>query len=363
MSDEESARRATLGEIVDRRIKPGIIMQDPLSQLEDDVDKDLVRDVKRTRARVTLKELQDRLGPQESGDSSPQTSKGPNISPELVAALSQMDEEQREVALDVYSRLAMAQNMKGDNAALMLPMIIGFAKARPDASTSDVTKFADTTLKAIQTGAALSGGNSKKDYDPIQLMTATATLMQNQNQGGGPDPVEQTFGILDRLDQMGMLRKPGADAPAPSNPSVQLEIEKLRTERDLGMKRLELDYGIATRKADNDAKKYDVLGDGLERMAKAAGRAFGEGEEEGEEAVQQQVLAAPQETTPAGDFKEIECSVCRKGGLIDVVGAGGLRSQRDLGSPYDQKILIPQPSVARDVQCPRCGSVYGWTPA
>jgi hypothetical protein len=348
MSEEErestsSGERRRLSSLIDRRVvvDTSLKAKDPIQQFLDDEDSELIREVRRTKLQALLKKYKEEAGLNDDGRKKAQEMANQPIPPELILELSKMPDEQREKALEIYQRLVIAQKSGENNWAL--PLAIGAVQGNPSASKNDVGEFAASLAKMFETGVTVAKQASTQ-IDPLNLVKTTAEIIEKahpqegQQQQSYSNPIADALAVLDEFEKRGLLAKPSPQQPESLEvKKLEIELEKLRTERDLKLRQLDLEFQKEARKMGIEEKKIETLTSGVERIARAAGTAFGEGEQEGtSSSVPAGVQALP--TTREAILSEFPCQVC------------------------GTRISIPEPDKARQITCPKCESVYEYKP-
>jgi len=151
-----------------------------------------------------------------------------------------------------------------------LPLLIGFAKANPGASTESLAVFAKTMADQIKTGIELARQNQPQQVNPVELAKTIAELSRGQGPQYNPVDLIKTFADLikdnvqkpleelvqnlqpqpsaferlimddryfERLKSLGLF---GGSNIQAAPPELQIEIEKLKTERDMRLKEMDM---------------------------------------------------------------------------------------------------------------------------
>ncbi len=195
------------------------------------------------------------------------------ITPETAMALAKLPEEQRNLVIQTYTMLKSAE--KGGGAmAYMLPMLIGFAKANPQAQQNDMVKFAELVTNQIKTGMELARANQPQptqlSFDPIALVKTFAEVIRDNVQKPleevveriqpQPSALEQLLlddKLFERAKTLGMF---GGGGGQPQQSDILLEIEKLRTERDLKIQEMEQEHKKWLAEHRLEEQKWQQLG-------------------------------------------------------------------------------------------------------
>jgi ribosomal protein L37AE/L43A len=194
------------------------------------------------------------------------------VTPEVAIALAKLPDEQRQLVISTYSMLKGAE--KGEGAmAYMLPMLIGFARANPQAGQNDMVKFAEVVSNQIKTGMELarqSQPQQQSSFDPIALVKTFAEVIRDNVQKPleevvqriqpQPSALEQILlddKLFERAKTLGMF---GGGQSQGTSPEIMLEIEKLRTERELKMREMEQAHHKWLAEQQLEQRKWEQIG-------------------------------------------------------------------------------------------------------
>jgi hypothetical protein len=267
----------------------------------------------------TEKEIKELKG-EEKDEKTSQEAKS-EVTPEVALALAKLPDEQRQLVISTYGMLKGAEKGEG-TMAYMLPMLIGFARANPQAGQNDMVKFAEVMSNQIKTGMELarqSQPQQQSSLDPIALVKTFAEVIRDNVQKPleevvqriqpQPSALEQILlddKLYERAKTLGFF---GGGQPQQSNPEIMFEIEKLRTERELKMKEMEQAHGKWLAEQQLEQRKWEQIG---------------------------QIIQGP------------------VGNVLQTIGSAGADRIRAGKTPAQQ---IPNVKVEQ-VQCPKCGKPF-----
>ena len=244
------------------------------------------------------------------------------ITPEVAMALTKLPDEQRQLVISTYSMLKGAE--KGEGAmAYMLPMLIGFARANPQAGQNDMVNFAKVMTDQIKTGIELARQSQpqqqQSSFDPIALVKTFAEVIRDNVQKPleevvqriqpQPSALEQILlddRLFERAKTLGMF---GGGQPQQTNPEIMLEIEKLRTERETKLEEMRQEHRKWLAEQQMEQQKWNMIG---------------------------QIVQGP------------------VGNVLQTIGSAGADRIRAGKTPTQQ---IPNVKIEQ-IQCPKCGKAF-----
>lgn len=323
----------------------------------DDID-DLLKDVARRKVqkakmlaldKYLLEETKDfnKLRAEMSQDHDSTGEPGKTLNPATLAwakQLAEMPEQQRQSVIAAYVALVSAE--KGGVGAAMMPMLLGFSKANPGASQGDMLAYAtalsDQFSRGIETAQRFVPGTDttstslemfKVFKDLIQESVKRPleeALKQTQPQSGFFEQMVKDPALFSRIKELGLFGHPAAGPTG----NIALEIERLRGERELGMKKLELEWKKAELQRQAEDRRADTLLTALTPMAAlfagpvdAKMRGLG----------QRTATGTPAPPTPTG-----------------APNPKGLPAQIACSCGYEGTIKVPSPPP-QTLTCPKCG--------
>ena len=162
--------------------------------------------------------------------------------------LAKLPEEER---MNIIQTWMMLRSADKSQAGILLPILIGFAKANPSAGRDSLVEFAKAVSEQIKTGAELAkASRPEPTYDPIKLVETMTTLVAQQIQKPleelverlepQPSPFERILmddRLFQRAREIGLFSPRREETPT-TPPEIQLEVEKIRMERDKWLEEL-----------------------------------------------------------------------------------------------------------------------------
>ena len=191
-----------------------------------------------------------------------------SISMTVARQIAALPEEERNRVLETYM-LMQAAEAKQANA--VLPAIVGFARANPGSSQNSMVEYAKLANEQLKTGIDLARGNETKTqtvdfWKPIEMMRdlikdsvkepidKLAESMQPQQ--GFFESLLLNPQLFERAKDLGIFgRREGGGGTT----EMDLKIEQLRTERDLGMKKIDLEWKKSMLEREAQDKKTDAV--------------------------------------------------------------------------------------------------------
>ena len=254
-----------------------------VGEKRDEVDEALEKIARRKAQQIKMLELDRYLLEQKKEleklkgeEGKPENKEGEKseITPEVAMALAKLPEEQRNLVIQTYTMLKGAE--KGDKTALayVLPLMIGYARANPQAQQPDLVKFAEVMVNQIKTGMELAKASQsspqQSSFDPIALVKTFAEVIRDNVQKPleevvqriqpQPSALEQILlddKLFERAKALGMFG--GGQQQTPS-PDVLLEIEKLRTEREMKLEELRQQHQKWLAEQQLEQRKWEQIG-------------------------------------------------------------------------------------------------------
>jgi len=212
----------------------------------------------------------------------------PGISINVARQIAALPEEERNRVLETYM-LMQAAEAKQANA--VLPAIVGFARANPGSSPNQYMDFAKAMSDQFRTGVEVAQKMAPPQQDqwkPVEIMMEMAKE-RSEAKVDPWKPVEMVMDMvkesvrepLDRMSQSmhpqtgffeSLLMNPelfdrakdlgifgGRHEGGAGTSEMDLKIEQLRTERDLGMKKIDLEWKKSMLERESQDKRTDNL--------------------------------------------------------------------------------------------------------
>jgi len=260
--------------IEDRR--PLRVNRDPLEEEIRAEEEELAREARRLRLEEIVAKRKKRVKELE-GSIMPE---GLNISPAMAKELAKLPDEERQRVIETYIALKSAENVGGGTGALLVPLLIGYARANPGASKDSMVEFAKVMTDQIKTGIELARQNQPQQqpqinpveiaktmteqvktgielassqprqpqWNPVELIKTFADLIKEnvqkpmeelvQKVQPRPSALEQILlddKLFERAKALGLF---SGGQTQQTSPEIQLEIEKLRTEREMKLEEM-----------------------------------------------------------------------------------------------------------------------------
>jgi len=251
-----------LYEIVEERVRIPARASDPLDEAMREIEEDLAREAKRLRLRELImerrkriKELERELEGEEEYEVPKKPAKiFPEIPPELVMQISKLPEEEREKVIETYMRLQAAGAIANSQVgALLLPWLIGYARANPGSDVESMVKVAQTVADAFAKGLQAARQQApQQTTDVASLITTIFTAMKDLKEDfrkameeiaakvqPQPSWLEQILTddkLFQRAKELGLFGHPPQQQQVP--PEVMVEIEKLRQQTQLEIEKI-----------------------------------------------------------------------------------------------------------------------------
>lgn len=183
--------------------------------------------------------------------------------------IAALPDEERNRVLETYL-LMQAAEAKQANA--VLPAIVGFARANPGSSQNSMVEYAKLANEQLKTGIDLARGNEPKTQ-PVD-MWKPFELMKDMIQESVKEPLnrmsqslqpQQGFfeslllnpELFERAKDLGIFG--GRHEGGAGTSEMDLKIEQLRTERDLGMKKIDLEWKKSMLEREAQDKRTDAV--------------------------------------------------------------------------------------------------------
>lgn len=195
----------------------------------------------------------------------------PRISVAMAQQIGNLPPEERNKVIETYAAFRSIDQSKGRGDAL-LPLLIGYSKTNPGTQQSDMATYAKAMADQFKTGIDVM-----KSVMPPQEKASNATEVLKlfkdlvtdsvkkpmeqmvKNMQPNPSAFEQILmnpEMFSRAKEIGMF---GSREPRTGSTNVDLEIEKLRGERELSIKKLDLEWRKSMLENDSKDRRTDTL--------------------------------------------------------------------------------------------------------
>ena len=229
---------------------------DPLEEEIRKEEEELAREARRLRLEEIVAKRRKRIRELEGESGKGGEPSDLGISVTMARELANLPEEERTKVIQTYALLRSAEKGLGSNAALILPFLIGYAKTNPGATPKDYVEYGKTIVdsftKGMEMGKSIQPPQTVNLVDIIDKLKELATretpeeklekMVEKLAEKLRPQPsaLEQILlndTLYERARELGLFGGKGGA----SKSEIDLEIEKLRTERELQIKKLELE--------------------------------------------------------------------------------------------------------------------------
>ncbi len=203
-----------------------------------------------------------------SDDVDSNSSEMPRISVQMAQQIAKLPPEERDKVIETYAMFSSIAKGKGDS---MLPLLIGFSKTNPGTPQVNMLDYAKAMGDQLKTGIDLARSFQEKEKpsNAMEFMKVMKDLViegvrnpilqameRNQPQPGVFEQLitnPETFG---RLKELGIF---SSNEPRTGSTNVDLEIEKLRGERQLEITKLNLDMKKSMMEIDAKDRRSDNM--------------------------------------------------------------------------------------------------------
>jgi len=240
-------------------------VKDPLDEVIEEEERELAREAKRLRLQEIIerrkKEIEKLRGESEKGS---EVLSG--VSPAMAAELAKLPEDQRKAVIETYAMLKAAEKAQPREAGMgiLLPLLIGYMKANPQASQPDLVEFAKVMNEQLKTGMQLAESKKEKEkkaeaaWNPVELIKTFGEIIKEnvqkpmeelvQRVQPAPSPFERILmddKLFERAKALGMFSG-GIQQPQAVTPEVKrLEVEVEKIKQDTALKLKEMDQQTA----------------------------------------------------------------------------------------------------------------------
>jgi len=212
----------------------------------------LKRRAKMVKLQKEIDKLEKETGKIDSGDSDM-----PRISVAMAQQIANLPPGERDKVIETYAMFSSIDRSKGRGDSL-LPLLIGFSKSNPGTPQINMLDYAKAMSDQLKTGMELmkSVQTKEKPSNVMDFMKVMKDLIvegvrnpllqaieKTQPQASAFEQILLNPEMRSAAKEMGMF---GGNEPRTGSTSIDLEIEKLRGERQLEMKKLDLQWRKTT---------------------------------------------------------------------------------------------------------------------
>ena len=230
---EKKSKSERLYDLVEKRTVVRKV-RDPLDEVIEEEERELAREAKRLRLQEIIERRKREI--EKLKGESKEKSKGEalsGVSPAMAAELAKLPEEQRKAVIETYAMLKAAEKGKA-GMDLLLPLLIGFVKANPQAKQPDLVEYAKVMNEQLKTAMQLV--ESKKDkekkaeaaWSPVELIKTFGDIIAEkierpfqeliQRVQPAPSPFERILmddKLFERAKALGMFGDRYSNSPSP----------------------------------------------------------------------------------------------------------------------------------------------------
>jgi len=195
----------------------------------------------------------------------------PRISVSMAQQISNLPPEERDKVIETYAAFRSIDQSKGRGDSL-LPLLIGYSKTNPGTSQSDMVTYAKAMADQFKTGIDAMKAvmpppeKASSSTEALKLMKdliiegvrnpVLSAIEKNQPQVSPFEQILMNPEMFSRAKEIGMF---GSREPRTGSTNVDLEIEKLRGERELSIKKLDLEWRKSMLENDSKDRRTDTL--------------------------------------------------------------------------------------------------------
>ena len=187
----------------------------------------------------------------------------PRMSVAMAQQISRLPEEERAKVIETYAMFRSIDQSKGKGDSL-LPLLIGFSKSNPGTTQNDMVVYAKAMSDQFKTGieAMKSLTPKEKPSNATELLKIFRDLVTDsvkkpmeelaKNMQAQPSAFEQILmnpEMFARAKEIGMF---GSREPRAGGTNIDLQIEQMRGERELSIKKMDLEWRKSM--LENDAR-------------------------------------------------------------------------------------------------------------
>ena len=226
------------------------------------------------RARITKlqREIKEIEGPPAEAKTE-EAPKIPGISINVARQIAALPEEERQRVLETY---VLMQAAEAKHANAVLPAIVGFARANPGSSQNQFMEYAKAMSDQFRTGVEVAQKMAPQvppqppqqdQWKPMEMIMglvkdSVKEPLEKMSERMVPQPsaFEQILmddRLFNRAKDLGIFG--GRREAGTGTSEMDLKIEELRTERDLGLKKLDLEWRKSMLEREASDKRTDAV--------------------------------------------------------------------------------------------------------
>lgn len=193
----------------------------------------------------------------------------PKISLAMAQQISNLPESEQRKVIETYAMFNSMNSKNGQNS--MLPLLIGFSKTNQGNPQSDMAVYAKAMSDQFQQGIQVmqSVTAKEKPSNPIELLKIFRDLVTDsvkkpmeelaKNMTAQPSAFEQIImnpEMFSRMKEIGIF---GNKESTGGSTNIDLEIEKMRGERELQIKHLDLEWRKSLMEVEAKDRRTDSI--------------------------------------------------------------------------------------------------------
>ena len=193
----------------------------------------------------------------------------PKISLAMAQQISNLPPDEQRKVIETYAMFNSMNSKTGQNA--MLPLLIGYSKSNPGSSQSDIAVYAKAMSDQFQQGIQVmqSVQSKEKPSNATELLKIFRDLVTDsvkkpmeelaKNMTAQPSAFEQILmnpEMFARAREIGMF---GGKEKTGGSTNIDLEIEKMRGERELQIKHLDLEWRKSLMEVEAKDRRTDSI--------------------------------------------------------------------------------------------------------
>ena len=195
----------------------------------------------------------------------------PGISITMARQISMLPPEDQEKIMQTYAAFRNIDQSKGRGDAL-LPLLVGYSKTNPGTAQSDMVTYAKAMSDQFKTGIEAMKAvmpPKEKSSNATELLKIFKDLVQDsvkkpmeqlvkqmQPQPSAFEQILMNPEMFSRAKEIGMF---GSRETKAGSTHIDLEIEKLRGERELSTRKMDLEWKRDMLKRDSEDRRTDSL--------------------------------------------------------------------------------------------------------
>ena len=224
------------------------------------------------KRRARMAKLQKELSKLEKeGEYDSPSSEMPKMSVAMAQQIANLPDDERRKVIETYAMFSSLSGSKGKGDA-MLPLLIGYSKSNSGSSQNDMATYAKAMSDQFKTGIDAMKAvmpPKEKSSNATELLKLFRDLVQDsvkrpmeelaKNMTAQPSAFEQILmnpEMFSRAKEIGMF---GSRENRAGSTNVDLEIEKMRGERELQIKHLDLEWRKALLEIESKNQQTDTL--------------------------------------------------------------------------------------------------------